>query len=376
MSDTQNTLRDALEASFNAAEETSNKPVIETPDPVETQDLAPDSTQASEDQAKADRERDEKGRFAAKQAEEAIKPEQTPDPKQTAQQPQQETQQDASIAPPSTWKKEYRPAWEKMARGEPLTADESKKLAQYNVQREREFATGVSTYRAEAQNAKHLTDALAPFMPTIQSRGLSQAQFVHELGKTYHFLVNGQPQEKMQALAQLAQNVGIPLQAVAQAQGGQLDPVVPQLMQYIQQLEGKVNNVASWREQQEQAAVQNEIARFQDSEKYPHFQAVRTTMGQLIERGMAKDSESAYHMAVRLNDEAWEAEQARRMQGAAQTTTQAPQIDRAAQAAQAKERAISPRPAAPTGTPKTVNPKDIRSALEAAWDSHTGTGRV
>jgi hypothetical protein len=373
MSDTQTTLRDSLEASFNAAEAATSQPVVTTPEPSNTPDSAPASTQASTDQEKADRERDEKGRFAAKQAEEA---KQAQKPVEPAAQPAAEPTIDPTIPRPTTWKKEYMPAWEKMARGEALTAEESKRLAQYNVQREREFATGVSTYRAEAQNAKQLTDALAPYMPTIQQRGMSQAAFVQEMGRTHEVLVKGTPQQKLQAIAELARNVGVPLEAVMQHQGNQLDPVVPQLMQYIQTLESKVNNVASWREQQEQAAVNNEIAKFQDATKYPHFETVRMTMGQILEKGMAQDADAAYHLAVRMNDDAWNAEQARQAQSSATPASTVSAVDKAAEAAQARAKVISPRSEPPTGTPKTINQKDIRSMLDAAWDAHTGTGRV
>jgi transcriptional regulator with XRE-family HTH domain len=368
MSDgTQTTLRDQIEASFNAAEAASNQPVVT--EPVEAP-ITPDSTPASEVETKTERERDEKGRFAAKSQEAQAAPEQQDAP-EVAKPVEEPLPPD--IPRPTTWKKEYMPAWEKMARGEALTAEEARKIANYAVQREREFATGVSTYRAEAQNAKQLTEALAPFMPTIQSRGLSQADFVRELGRTYHFLVNGQPQEKLHALADLARNVGVPLEAVFQAQGNNLDPVVPKLMQYIQTLENKVNNVASWREQQEQAAINNELARFQDAQKYPHFQEVRVTMGKLLEGGFVEDVESAYQMAVRMTGDALAHEAPQASQPPAQVV---PPIDRVAEAAKAKEKVISPKPSTPAGTTKSIDPKNLRSVLENAFDSHTGTGRV
>jgi len=362
MSDTEISLRDTIEASFDAVEAGTNEPAPQ----VETEVAAPESNQASVDQTAADKARDDKGRFAPKPAE-AVKVAAAPVEQQAVAQVAE-----PAIPRPTTWKKEHMPTWEKLARGETPTPAEAKSLAQYVVQREREFATGVSTYRAEAQNAKALTESLAPFMGTIQQRGMAPAAFIQEMGRTHEILVRGSPQQKLDAIAELARNVGVPLEAVMQQQGGQLDPVVPQMMQYIQNLESKVNDVASWRGQQEQAVVNNEIARFQDATKYPHFEAVRVTMGQLLQNGMATDTESAYHKAVRLTDDAWQAEQARQ----AQVPAMSQPVDRVALAQQAKAKIISPRSVAPSGTAKAIDPKDLRSQLEAALDEKMGSRRV
>ena len=66
---------------------------------------------------------------------------------------------------PTTWKKEYLPIWDKLTAGEQLTPEESLKLAEYSNQRESEYKKGVSTYKQEADNAKSLVEAIAPFVP-------------------------------------------------------------------------------------------------------------------------------------------------------------------------------------------------------------------
>jgi len=60
-----------------------------------------------------------------------------------------------------------------MAAGKPLTREESVKFAEYtgNI-RESEFKRGVSTYKAEADNARQLTDAINPFVPELQAQGI------------------------------------------------------------------------------------------------------------------------------------------------------------------------------------------------------------
>lgn len=370
----QTTLRDSIAAAFDAAEAGSNTNVEAPLEQAAQANEAPEASQPDAPQSesaadKASRERDELGRFASK------KEEQQPQQPQVAQSDVNQPQE-AAIPRPTTWKKEYAPIWDKLARGDALTAQESQKLAKYNVQREQEFATGVSTYRQEAQNAKHLTEALAPFIPVMQRRNMSAPDFIKNLGTTYAFLAEGSVQQKLQAFAALARDVGIPLEAIGQAQTNQLNPVVPQLLQEIQELKSQINGVNGWRDQQEQSEIQKVISEFENNpESYPHFQTVRQTMGKMLESGFANNMQDAYTKAVRMHDDIWQEEQEK---NAAQLLAQqaAPAVDKAALAAQAKAKVLSPRQASPSGATKAIDPKNLRSVLENAFDSHTGTGRV
>jgi hypothetical protein len=355
----RNTLRDVLSAKLDAAE-TVETPVVDTPiDP-------PQETEAQREE----RLRDEKGRFARAEQEQA--PVATPEPTQAPVQPQATP---APVAKLTTWRKEFLPIQDKLAQGLPLTAEEAKKLSDYNVQREKEYATGVSTYKAEAQNAKELQDALTPFMPELQANNIRPAQWIHNLGNAHLTLVRGSPEQKIQMFAHLAQQYGVPLAAVAAPQG-QLDPIVPQLMQHIQNLESKVNTVTGWREQQEQQQLQNEISKFQDAEKFPHFEAVRGDMAQLLESGVAKNLDDAYERAVYMNSETRQAEIERQAREHAEQLAQARQAENnVAAAKQAKARAVSTKTTTPSGTAVNSGPKDRRASLVEKFDAMT-SGRV
>jgi hypothetical protein len=336
----QNTLRDSLEASFNEVEET----------PVQAIAAEPVVQETTEQQAQ--RERDEAGRFKAKAEEQP----------QVAQ-PVQQAPVVQPLQRPSTWKKEYLPIWDKLEKGVPLLPEEARKLAEYSFQRETEYKTGVSTYRQEAESAKQLNEAMAPFMPLLQQHNIQPTQWIQNLGNAHKALALGSPEEKLQMFAKLAQDYGVPLGAVGQAQQGQLDPIVPQLMQHIQALEGRVNTVVGWREQQEQTAIQQEIKMFQDTDKYPHFEQVRETMAGLLQAGLAQDLQTAYDKAVRMTDDVWEAEQGRQAQVNAAQQAQA----KAAAAAKAKSHAVSTKSITPSGSANT-NVKGLRASLEAAFD--------
>jgi len=335
----QTTLRETLEANVNAAE-AGTLPTIE-----EARDARP---------------RDEVGRFAPKPKEEAPKVEAKPS--QEAQ-PQQQQPQQQQPQRPTTWKKEYLPIYDKLAQGQPLTPDEAKKLAEYTNQRENEYKTGVSTYKAEATAAKELQEAITPFLPELQANGIQPASWIKNLGTAHYVLVKGNPEQKLQMFRMLAQQYGVPLAAVLQ-QPEQVPPIVHDLMGQIQKLQQQVTGVTTWRQQQETTSLSSQIAKFQDATKYPHFPVVREKMAQLLETGLAQDLDDAYKQAVRLNDELYEAEKLQLAEASRKP----------AAVAQARAHAVSPKSATPSGQ-VTSGAKDRRALLEDRFDSLAG-GRV
>lgn len=344
----QTTLRAALESAFDKAEQTE---VIESP--------ASESTETVETTPEQ-RARDEQGRFAPKAE---VKPEA---PAQPTEQPP------APVVPnrPTTWKKEYLPLWDKMASGQTLTPEEAVKLAQYTEQRETEYKTGVSTYKTAAQEARELQDAMAPFMPELQQHNIRPTEWIRNLGNAHRTLALGDPQQKLQMFAQLAKDYGVPLEMVGQvAQGQGIDPSYAAIMNQLQNLQGELKQVHSWKEQQEQQRANQAIAELAGNpQEFPHFEKVKGTMSQLLGAGFATDLKAAYKQAVRLNDEVFQEEQQRLSQAAS-----ASQIaERAAAAAQAKAKVISPRSATPSGTQQTTKAKDRRSMLEEAFSMHEG----
>jgi hypothetical protein len=336
-------LRDTLVASFEAAEQTQE-------------------TSAEQ------RARDEHGRFAKSQAEAA--------PAVQAQAPAAppvvEPQSELTKQELTTWKREMRPLHEKLGRGEALTPEEALQLHNYNVERERNYSTGISAYKAQAEQAKQFTEAMGEFMPILQQHNIEPAQWIQNLGRAHQTLAMGSPEQKIAMFQRLAQDYGIPLGAVEQAQSGQLDPTVMALMKEIHDLKNGVQGITNWRQQQENAVVEQQIAKFTDASKYPHFERVRPVMAQLLEAGLANDPDSAYEKAVRLDSEAWQEDQKR--QAAAQMATQT--TNKAAAAAKARAAAVSVRTGTPAGYNNNPSPSSLRGTIEAAFDQVSTGGRV
>lgn len=339
----QTTLRETLESNLESAEA---------------------GTLPSADQVREERARDEAGRFAPKPKEEA-KAAVVEQPTQ-----QQLVQQPAIAAPqalqrPTTWKKEYLPIWDKLTTGTPLTPEEAKKLAEYSNQRETEYKTGVSTYKAEAQAAKDLQEAITPFLPELQANGIAPAAWVKQLGHAHYALAKGTPELKLQVFRELARQFNVPLAAILQ-QPGQVPPVVNDLMAQNQAVQQQVQQLLAWRQQQETASLTSEVERFaKDTAKYPHFEACRGTMAQLLDAGLAQDLDDAYGKAEWMVPEVREAKQLELAQKGNQQHV----------VAKARATAVSPKSATPSGQVVTSGAKDRRALLEEALDAQAG-GRV
>lgn len=304
--------------------------------------------------------RNEKGQFVAE--DEAVAEEESPtDIAENADEPEQPEEQPESsdIPKPTTWKKDLLPLWDKIAKGEVLTKDESKKHLEYLNQRENEFKKGVSVYKAEAERAKALEEAINPFVPELQAQGIHPAAWINNLGRAHMILSKAPYEQKVQMFHRLAQDYGVNLNQSTEPQQP-VDAYTQQLMQQLYQVNQEVSTIKGRFEQEEQARLSNEIERVRSNrERFPHFDMVREEMAQLLELGKAQDLETAYAKAVRLNDEVWAMEQERLLTDARK------QASKASQVARAKATAVSPKSVTPSGTQAKVDAKDRRSLLMA-----------
>ena len=358
--------REMLEAALDQAEEGTLETPVEkeievNDDPIQTENASEEgSSQESND-------RDEKGRFKAQEASSE---------QDTAEEPDlvgsNDNVNEEEIKRPTTWKKEYVEVWNKMQEGKPLDKAEFAKFAEYANQRESEYKKGVSAYKAEADNARQLTEAIGQFTPELQKHGIHPVAWINNLGRAHYTLANGTYEQKLNAFNRLAQDYGIQLNqdALQMPEQAYVDPYQQQLMQQLQATQQQVQQLSAIREQEENARLSNEISRVSsDKERFPHFDMVREDMAQLLERGLAPNLETAYAKAVRMNDEAYKLEQDKLLRSA---NTQA---SKAQQVAKAKATAVSPRSVTPSGQVSKSDAKDRRSLLLASLADAEG-GRV
>ena len=382
-------LRDQLEANYDKIVTVPDAPAdVDTPvdapaDPVDTAPAPTPSKIVEAPKAKAegdDRLRDpETGKFLPKDEKQA-KAADVPSAAKIHPAKPQVTAPEIPVAPaapvkpkpqrPSSWKKEHWQDWEKLA-------GENPQLAEYLHQRESQYASGVSTYKAEAEAAKPIMEAMQPFMAELKQHNLEPTRWIGELGNIHRMLALGTPQQKMQTIAHVAQAYGVPLQAfsdqnvqqqfLAQAQFQR--PYQPPQQQPLTQ-----ETVTKLVQQQlMQATGEQELQRFAaDTAKHPYFDEVRNTMAQLLEANLADDLESAYETALAHPRHSNLREAIRQQESAAQEEQR-----RAAEAARvqkAKAKAVSIQSATPSGGTDD-KPKGLRASLESAYEQHT-SGRV
>lgn len=368
MADELDSRRDMLEAALEQAEEGTLEAPIEKEIEVNDDPIQAENEENSSEESTSQEGRDEKGRFKSK-SEEASSQD------NTAEEP--ELVAEASDVPdevkrPTTWKKEYVEVWEKMEKGEPLKKEDFVKFAEYANQREAEYKRGVSAYKAEADNARSLTEAIGPFVPELQKHGIHPVAWIQSLGNAHYTLANGTYDQKVKMFHRLAEDYGIQLNSdsLQMPEQAYVDPYQQQLMQQLQATQQQVQQLSQIREQEENTRLMSEIERVSSNkERFPHFEMVREDMAQLLERGLAPNLETAYAKAVRMNDEAYKLEQDKLLRSASTQASKAQQV------AKAKATAVSPRSVTPSGQVSKADAKDRRSLLMANLADAEG-GRV
>ncbi len=347
--------RDALMAALDQAEEGSLEVPEEKNIEVAQDDISEESAQ--------EKARNEKGQFT-KQEEQPMGEE--VELEAGTQEENTEESVEPAIPRPSTWKKEYLPIWDKLTTGQQLSAEESLKLAQYSNQRESEYKKGVSAYKAEADNAKSLTEAIAPFVPEMQQQGITPAAWINNLGRAHMILTKAPYEQKVQVFQRLAADYGIQLGNEGFVAPQQQDPYTQQLMSQLERVNQEVSTIKGRFAQEENQRLVGEIESFKGGGKAPHFELVREEMAQLLELGKAQDLETAYKLAVRINDEAWSLEQEKLISSAKQQASKSQQV------AKAKAAAVSPRSVTPNGQVSNgADKKDRRALLAEQMESNS-----
>jgi hypothetical protein len=274
---------DELAADWAAIRE---KHTVETPDPdpAPEPDPTPDPAVAAAPDPKPapekpvtgkDRVRDDTGKFVAQSKEKKA------DPKVTAPQPA-ETPAEAppdSARAPSSWKPTARAEWDKLS---PLVKAEI-------VRREQDAFRGLEQMRPDAQLGQQIRAAAEPYRMLIEAEGGTPERAFAGLLRTAALFRVGTPQQKLQAIAGIAQQFGVDLtvfgrpgqQPQQQQPQDFRDPRVDQMLQQQQR-------DAQQREQREQQEMESIVSRWmgevdeKGEPKRPYLQDVISEMAVMI----------------------------------------------------------------------------------------------
>jgi hypothetical protein len=204
---------------------------------------------------------------------------------------------------PSSWKKQAQADFEKL----PAHIQEEV------LRRENDFHKGSEGYKRDAERAKVYDGAIAPYMGMLQQMNVQPDVAIRSLLEAETQLRNGSPAEKTQMALTIIKDYGIDPNALFQALSGgnqqQADPAYAALMDKVMRMESQQVQSQRLQQAREIEALNSEIVSFSQGKE--HFDAVKADMAALLETGRAKNLDDAYKKAIRLNDEAWQAEQSK-----------------------------------------------------------------
>jgi len=352
------TVRESLESAVETVvpSEVVDTPAPETPAPATS--AAPEAPQETEAQ-KAERLRNKDGTFAKgkpePKKEEAPKAEAAPvvPPKPKAPRP-------------SSWKKELEPKWDTM----------DPDVQAYINEREKQYATGVSTYKSEADRAKSVMQSLGQFEPMLQKKGIATDKWIQQMGIAHYLISEGSPQERVEAVAGIIKNNGIDITALGQLLAGQQ----PQYQQPQQQArmpipQQPIDVEAAVQQALDKRQVEDAYKAFTaevETGKYPHFadEEVKGTMAGLLQAGLAQDYPSAYDTALAMPKHKHLAATAAT---AATAPVPAPAADKQQQAQRARSQAVSVKSSTPSTMATAATGKGLREQLSEAFDRTTNS---
>lgn len=296
--------------------------------------------------AKADRLRDDAGKFATPGN--AAKPK----PVAVGASPVEPVEPPVWKRPPASWKKDYHEAWN--------TADP--RMQEYAWQREEQMKAGYQPLMQKAEYAESMQRVMEPYMHTIRGLGINPPQAVEALMQADHILRNSSPETKSAYFAQLAQHYGINLGQVSQHQTAPIDPNYTNLANELNQVRGEMSSWKEERQAESDRGLMTDVVKF--SQTHEHFEAVRPVMASLLQSGMADNLDEAYAKAVRLDDSLMQ--QSAAYPQASTGANQAAARNRAAKLA--RSAAVSVKGSTP-GTTTATKAQDRRSMLAEQFAS-------
>lgn len=318
-------LLDDVRAAMEEVEAPEPAPIAEKPE------APPEIAEGETAQQKADRARDEAGRFAKE-----TKPRETlkvKDPgvaavvkEEIAATGEAKTPDERHAAAPVEWKGAGKVQWDKL----PLSVREQI----------HDDHRAVATARAEYEP---MQAAITPYKEAWVRDAGSVPAAISQLGQFYElFLTN--PVGLIQHIAR-ARGIDLGQPGGQPPQGGtqQAPDFASLVKQAVQQ---EIAPIKQQFAQTENQQLQSVIDAFQADPRHPYFQDVKADMGFLMNGGKAKDMEDAYDKAVRMNPAIWSQVEAHKAEAA--KAEQAAQVAKARQAS-AVNLSGSPIPGAANG---------------------------
>lgn len=244
-------------------------------------------------------------------------------------------------------------SWKKEAQAALSTLDPS--IQKMIVEREAQFHKGIEQYKGAANAFKSISPVIERNKEYLDYLQVTPEVAFDKLLQTERLLRTGQPEQKAQMFLKMAHDYGINLSELTQTP---FDPDKHRLESELNALKQQFQSVSQSRQVAEEAQLGQTIQGF--AQTHEHFEDVRETMADLLDRGLANDLEDAYAKAVRLNDDVFNKVYSQQNSGVNS------QIQRADQAAKAAKAAAVSVKGSPTGVTRAPEPKSTEEAVRQA----------
>lgn len=304
------------------------------------------------------RTRDDKGRFAAKQAE-AV----TPKTETDAIAPAAQTPAEQYQAPPRTWKPEQKAAFLELPAH----------LRQAILDNHAEVEKQSTEFQPKAQRLEQFDKLLEPWRDKFALRGISEVQAVGALLGAQRMLeanpVGGIVELMRSYGVTLAHLTGQPGEQPAQDQSGRR-PANDPLVQEVQSLTQYIQHQRQEADRAKQAEINSTIAAFSSDPKNIYFHNVEAKMASLITSGAATTLQDAYDMACWGNAEI----RPLMLKAQAKASADSEKAAAAAKVAEAKRAGVSVIGSPGPGTAaKSSNPRNsVKDDLMEAFNEQMG----
>lgn len=325
---------------------------LETQEPIETQEPQDirdvvarefDKLETNESKYDSAPKRDKSGKFQAKEApaEPAEEVSQEPAETKTTEEKvaEEKVTEEPKRNPFAAWKKEAQTALSGLP---PETQ-------QFIIEREQQFHKGIQQYKTDAIKGRTLGAALAPYEEYLNQLQVTPEVAISKLLETEKMLRTSDLETRKQAFMKLAHDYGINPQDLTTVA---FDPYRYQLEQQLAAQQAALERISSSRQMEEEAYLGQTIEQFAQS--HEHFEEVRETMADLLDKGFATDLKDAYDKAVRLND------------GLVAKPLQVDPVQKANIAAKAAKASAVSVKGAPTGVNIPPEPKTTEDAVRQA----------
>jgi hypothetical protein len=189
-------------------------------------------------------------------------------------------------------------------------------------------------------------------MEYLQQLQVAPEVAINKLIATERKLRTSDPETKAKEFVRLAHDYGVDLNNLTNVQ---FDPYHHNLEQQLAHQQQLLNQLSQSRQMAEEAQLGQTIEQFAQS--HEHFDEVRETMADLLDKGFATDLNDAYAKAVRLNDNLF---------GQVQQAPQVNSLQRANEAAKAAKASAVSVKGSPTGVTRPPEPKTTEEAVRQA----------